>query len=185
MVVVDVRMQRDLELEQRDGERTDEGNASRQASRCGSRSVHSPLSAASGASTPFFFCRFRSAFAARPVILALRQREYKSLRGLNPLTDCYTPSMTEIPRGAGYTPIDCNLYDYVEIACMYRYPVRVATSGGQILTGVAVDTVIDADKAEHLELDVDGKPVLVRLDTLSVLEPLLDNARFGKVHFKE
>ena len=68
---------------------------------------------------------------------------------------------------------------------MYRYPVRVATSGGQILTGVAVDTVIDADKAEHLELDVDGKPVLVRLDTLSVLEPLLDNARFGKVHFKE
>ncbi len=84
-----------------------------------------------------------------------------------------------------YIPIDCNLYDYVEIACMYRYPVRVATTGGEIVTGVAVDTVIDSDKVEFLALDVDGARRQVRLDTVASLEPLDINARFGKVRFTD
>lgn len=84
-----------------------------------------------------------------------------------------------------YTPIDCNLYDYVEIACMYRYPVRVATTDGAIATGLAIDTLIDKDKAEYLKLAVDGEERLVRLDTLTALEPLAPNAKFGKVRFRE
>ena len=83
-----------------------------------------------------------------------------------------------------YTPIDCNLYDYVEIACLYRYPVRVTITDGTSLTGIAVDTVIDADKSESLKLDVDdGDSRLIRLDTLVVLEALATDARFSKVHF--
>ena len=89
----------------------------------------------------------------------------------------------------GYTPIDCNLYDYVEIACMYRYPVRIATTSGEIMTGTAVTTSIERgendDKVEYLELDVDGSSQRVRLDTVSVMEPLVDDARFGKVRFKD
>ena len=84
-----------------------------------------------------------------------------------------------------YTPIDCNLYDYIEIACMYRYPVRVATSDGAIVTGLAIDTVIDNDKAEYLKLDVDGAQRLVRLDRLAALEPLAANAKFGKIRFRD
>ncbi len=88
-----------------------------------------------------------------------------------------------------YTPIDCNLYDYVEIACLYRYPVRIATTTGDIVTGTAATTTIDrdenGDKVEYLELDVDGSPARIRLDSLSVLEPLVEDARFGKVRFRE
>jgi len=84
-----------------------------------------------------------------------------------------------------YTPIDCSLYDYVEIACMYRYPVRVATSDGETVTGVAVDTVTGADKSEFLALDVDGCVRRLRLDTLEELEPMVGNARFGKVRFRD
>lgn len=90
---------------------------------------------------------------------------------------------------SGYTPIDCNLYDYIEIACLYRYPVRIATASGEILTGKAVTTSIErapaGDKVEHLNLEIDGALRKVRLDTIRVLEPLGDNARFGKVRFTD
>ena len=95
--------------------------------------------------------------------------------------------MTEDDRD--YVPIDCNLYDYIEIACMYRYPVRIAISSGEILTGTAVTTSIEqdasGDKVEYLDLDTSGESRRVRLDTVSTLEPLIDNARFGKVRFRD
>ncbi|MEM8815517.1 MAG: Rho-binding antiterminator [Pseudomonadota bacterium] len=82
-----------------------------------------------------------------------------------------------------YSPIDCNLYDYIEIACLYRYSLRIATVSGEILTGTAVDTEIDSDKAEYLKLQNGNSVRRVRLDYLHSIEPLTQNARFGKVDF--
>ncbi len=97
--------------------------------------------------------------------------------------DSNAPDSDRSDHATDYTPIDCNLYDYVEIACMYRYPVRAATTDGRILTGIASDTMVDADKVEYLELLVDGERDRLRLDRIASFEPLVENARFGKVRF--
>ena len=80
-----------------------------------------------------------------------------------------------------YVPIDCNAFDYVELACLYRYPVRLYLRDGGTLEGVAADTKTSSVDGEHLVLDLDGELRTVRLDTIAELEPLRLNARFGRV----
>jgi len=82
-----------------------------------------------------------------------------------------------------YQPIDCGLYDYIEIACLYRYVLRISTRDGEILTGTALDTEISADKSECLKLSGESGIRRVRLDHLLSIEPLTADARFGRVDF--
>ena len=49
-------------------------------------------------------------------------------------------------------PIDCDLYDYLEIACMHRYQMRVTLDSGAVLRGRAVTTATQPDKTEMLVL---------------------------------
>ncbi len=82
-----------------------------------------------------------------------------------------------------YRPIDCGLYDYIEIACLYRYVLRISTRDGEILTGTALDTEIADDKSECLKLSSESGVRRVRLDHLLSIEPLTADARFGRVEF--
>jgi Rho-binding antiterminator len=81
-----------------------------------------------------------------------------------------------------YEPVDCNVFDYVEIACMYRYPVRIFFRDGRQLDGTAVDTAVEAGRGEFLVLDIDGKSERVRLDTIATLETRVAGARFSRVN---
>ncbi|MBT5221208.1 MAG: transcriptional antiterminator [Woeseia sp.] len=62
-----------------------------------------------------------------------------------------------------YSPIDCGDYDYLEIACMYRYDVEVLANGKRIC-GTAVNLeVIDGE--EFLLVDVADAPAnKIRVD---------------------
>lgn len=40
--------------------------------------------------------------------------------------------------------LDCDKHDYVEIVCLYRYPLRLILSNGTVLSGTAVDTRYNA-----------------------------------------
>ena len=80
-----------------------------------------------------------------------------------------------------YTPIDCDAFDYIELACLCRYPVRLYLRDGGSLDGIAVDTAVSSTAGEHLVLEVEGERRQVRLDTIAELEPLRLNARFGRV----
>ena len=84
-----------------------------------------------------------------------------------------------------YQPIDCNAFDYVELACLYRYPVRLFLRDGGSLDGTALDTQTSSVAGEHIVLDVDGERRLIRLDDIAELEPRLHNARFGRVRITE
>ncbi|KOO13120.1 hypothetical protein AKJ18_20345 [Vibrio xuii] len=74
--------------------------------------------------------------------------------------------------------ISCSDYDYIEIACMHRYPVRLTLKDGESLEGKALDTARNEDKQECIKLAVDSTEQLVVLDTLSKLEVLVDNPHF-------
>lgn len=79
--------------------------------------------------------------------------------------------------------ISCNDYDYIEIVCLYRYPVKLFLRTGDVIQGVAIDTKRDEDREECIELQVNGKAQLVILDTISKLEVTKDNPHFTEVSF--
>lgn len=79
--------------------------------------------------------------------------------------------------------ISCDLHDYIEIACMFRYPVRVTLKQGQVLEGVAVDTQRNAQREECLQLQQTNGLTLVVLTDMAVMEACVDNPHFQRVAF--
>ena len=80
--------------------------------------------------------------------------------------------------------ISCNEYDYIEIVCLYRYPVRLTMKVGESINGVALDTSRNESKNECIKLNANETEILVELDGISKLEVLIDNPHFSEVIFK-
>ena len=81
------------------------------------------------------------------------------------------------------TPIDCTLHDHLEIACLYRYDLRVVFQDGTSVEGCAVNTATLPDKTEVLQLIVETVPVNVPMHTLATIEVLTPNAQFQTLNF--
>ncbi len=80
--------------------------------------------------------------------------------------------------------ISCNEYDYIEIVCLYRYPVRLTMKVGEFIKGVALDTSRTESKNECIKLNANETEILVELDGISKLEVLIENPHFSEVIFK-
>jgi Rho-binding antiterminator len=80
--------------------------------------------------------------------------------------------------------ISCELHDYLEIACMYGYRVRLTIKNHQTIEGKAIDTVTTAEKREYLVIDNGQKKHEVELNQLGKMEVLTPNAKFKKVSFQ-
>lgn len=78
--------------------------------------------------------------------------------------------------------IACELHDYIEIACMYAYQLRLTLKNQDVFEGKAVDTWVDKNKREYLVIS-DGQRHLIELSQLSKLEVLSDEPRFTVVEF--
>ena len=48
--------------------------------------------------------------------------------------------------------IDCKNYDFVEIACMHRYPIKLTLRDDSVVKGVAVDTQRNDDREECIKI---------------------------------
>ena len=77
--------------------------------------------------------------------------------------------------------ISCDNYDYIEIACTFKYPVMLILTSGDIITGIATDTVINEQRQECLKLKSDNSELLVVLDEIKMMEALLENPQFKLV----
>lgn len=78
--------------------------------------------------------------------------------------------------------ISCDKHDYIEIACTYRMQLELTFKDNRLLTGVASDTKLNADREECLELMLtSGEPVLVVLDLLKRIRALSDNPYFDVI----
>ncbi|SER56445.1 Rho-binding antiterminator [Nitrosomonas sp. Nm51] len=78
--------------------------------------------------------------------------------------------------------IACELHDYIEVACMYGYQLKLILKDGQAMEGKAVDIVQSADHRELLVID-GGNHQQVDLMTLSKIQVLTPNAKFTEVVF--
>mgnify|MGYP001038197422 CR=1 FL=1 len=80
-----------------------------------------------------------------------------------------------------YQPLNCDLYDYLEIACMHAYPLRVELVDGREFQAQAITTRTAPSKEEFLTLRSAEGDQEVRLDQLLAITPLSERALFGRV----
>jgi Rho-binding antiterminator len=78
--------------------------------------------------------------------------------------------------------IPCDLHDYIEVACLYGYEVKLKLKDDQVLTGKAINVVTSEDKHEYLIID-NGQKQQVDLAQLEYLHVLTPNAKFQDISF--
>ncbi len=79
--------------------------------------------------------------------------------------------------------ISCHLHDYLEIACMYKYRVRVDLTNGESVDGVATDTRTTANKLEYLVVETTAGTQEISHQNLKSLEALDPNPHFDRIEF--
>ncbi|MCK6263426.1 Rho-binding antiterminator [Vibrio sp. ZSDE26] len=84
--------------------------------------------------------------------------------------------------------ISCNEYDYIEIVCLYRYPIELtlkSKSNGhnEVVNGIALDTARNEARQECIKILADGTETLVVLDTLVKLKVRVENPHFEEIIF--
>ncbi|VVO54161.1 Rho-binding antiterminator [Pseudomonas fluorescens] len=82
-----------------------------------------------------------------------------------------------------YQPLNCDLHDYLEIACMRGYDLQVELLDGSVYVAKALTTRTAISKEEFFILENhDGQQTVeVRLDHLLAITPLDPHASFGRI----
>lgn len=80
-----------------------------------------------------------------------------------------------------YQPIDCDRHDFLEIACMHHYRLRIELVDGQAIEAEAVTTRTAPNKEEFFCVNAAEGMRELRLDRLRAITPLNDGASFGRV----
>lgn len=80
-----------------------------------------------------------------------------------------------------YRPLNCDLYDYLEIACLYSYTLDIELIDGQRITARAITTRTSPAREEFLEVETAEGHREIRLDHLLAITPQDGNARFGRI----
>ncbi len=79
--------------------------------------------------------------------------------------------------------ISCELHDFIEVACMYGYQLKLFLKNNQIIEGKAVDIVNSPEKQECLIIDNDSRQH-IELTQLVKMQVLTPNAKFSEVIFE-
>ena len=78
--------------------------------------------------------------------------------------------------------VACDLHDFIEIACMYHYQVKLTLKDQTSIEGKAIDILIGSDKREYLVIDT-GQKQQIELNQLRKLQVLTPKAQFTEVSF--
>ena len=79
--------------------------------------------------------------------------------------------------------ISCAVHDYVEIACMYHFTVKLVLKNGQTVEGKAVQTVINECKEECVVLDTETGNKEIVLEQIISMGAVTKNPHFEKIDF--
>ena len=92
-------------------------------------------------------------------------------------------------------PLSCDLHDYIEIACLYSYALKLTLTDSTVINAVAIDTKTSNKQEFIVVKDVkveSGTPewtdrehslVEIPLKSLDKIEALSLNAKFGVIKF--
>ncbi|MFH7564883.1 Rho-binding antiterminator [Oceanimonas smirnovii] len=79
--------------------------------------------------------------------------------------------------------MNCDQHDYLEIACMYRYEIRLILTTGEQITGIALDTSRNEHKEECLKLNTGTQVCLLPLSGLASMSATRPNPHFQHINF--
>ena len=80
--------------------------------------------------------------------------------------------------------ISCNDYDYIEIACMHQFPIKITLKSGEIIECKALDTQRNEAREECIRVSLDSTETNIVLDAISRLEVTIENPHFKEVSFE-
>lgn len=80
-----------------------------------------------------------------------------------------------------YKMIPCEHYDYLELACLRGYRLKIELIDGTECQGQAITTQTRADKTEWLIIQEQQTKQSLRLDHIVAITPLDPNAEFSRV----
>ncbi|MEH8019067.1 Rho-binding antiterminator [Rheinheimera muenzenbergensis] len=79
--------------------------------------------------------------------------------------------------------LKCDLHDYIEIVCLYRYPLKLTLSSGAVLSGTALTTRYNDQRQECLVITQNDTEQQVVLDDIALLEVTVANPHLQQVRF--
>lgn len=79
--------------------------------------------------------------------------------------------------------ISCEQYDYIELVCMFQYPVQLVLKDGSVVEGVAKDTKRNDLGEECIALESESTQRLFVLDQVEKMIALVENPHFEEVKF--
>ena len=79
--------------------------------------------------------------------------------------------------------LSCSEYDYIEIVCMHRYPIKLTLKQNQIIEGTALDTQLNIHREECIKISINNIDTLVKLTDILKLEICVNNPHFEEVVF--
>ncbi len=79
-----------------------------------------------------------------------------------------------------YTPIQCDLYDYIEIACLRHYMLDIKLLDDENIRGKALTTQI-TNKQEFLVIEIGNEQQQIRLDKIKSITVLDKGAEYRTV----
>lgn len=79
--------------------------------------------------------------------------------------------------------ISCELHDFVEVACMYGYQLKLFLKNNQVIEGKAIDIVNSPERRECLVIENDSRQQ-IELTQLARMQILTPNAKFNEVVFQ-
>ena len=81
----------------------------------------------------------------------------------------------------------CNLHDYIEVMCLYRYEVQIMLNNGHHITGKFDSTGFIGQSTAKQEVirgkDDNGVDLTLVLTDIKTVTVLTKNAQFNIVHF--
>ncbi|MCS6180264.1 Rho-binding antiterminator [Shewanella baltica] len=80
-----------------------------------------------------------------------------------------------------YKMIPCEHYDYLELACLRGYQLKIELIDGTQCQGQAITTQTRADKTEWIVIQQQQNKQSLRLDHIVAITPVDVNAEFGRV----
>lgn len=80
--------------------------------------------------------------------------------------------------------ISCANHDYVEIACMYGFEIKLVLIDGKIVSGKALQTAVNKAKEECIVLHTDQGIEKFELSQAISMEAVTNNPHFKTIDFK-
>ncbi|CAM3094154.1 Rho-binding antiterminator [Vibrio diazotrophicus] len=79
--------------------------------------------------------------------------------------------------------ISCGNYDYIEIVCLFKYPIEITLKSREVVSGKALDTAKNSLGEECIKLLTQDSDVLVVLDSIAKMKVTMENPHFQEVAF--